>query len=117
MVCIDQQRIRDAALDDEEFMVELIDLFLHDMPAQMDWLRAGTGKCDRDEVKKAAHRIRGAAANMGALRLSELCADLEKAVREEEPQPLGDLLQVIEEEWERVHAALGNLKAATASGR
>ena len=103
-------------MDDEEFMVELIDIFLDDIPGQIEWLRRGAGESDPDEVKKAAHRIRGAAGNVGAERLSGLCADLEKGAREHDLPPLAELLDGVEQEWVRVQAALQALKAATTTG-
>jgi HPt (histidine-containing phosphotransfer) domain-containing protein len=116
MVCLDQQRIREAAMDDDEFMVELIDIFLDDIPAQMEWLRRGAGQSDPDEVKKAAHRIRGAAGNVGAERLSGLCADLEESAIEHDLPPLSELLDGVEQEWVRVQATLQALKATTITG-
>jgi HPt (histidine-containing phosphotransfer) domain-containing protein len=116
MQCLDQQRLREAAMDDDEFMVELIDLFLDDMPRQIEWLRRGAGQADPDEVRKAAHRIRGAAGNVGAERLSGICADLEKVAGEEHLAPLGEMLDHVEEEWEQIKATLGALKKATANG-
>jgi HPt (histidine-containing phosphotransfer) domain-containing protein len=117
MQCLDEQRLRDAAMDDEEFMIELIDLFLSDMPSQIEWLRRGAGQADPCEVKRAAHRIRGAAGNVGAERLSGLCADLERVAGEQELPPLGDLLGNVEQEWEQIKAAMEALKEATANGK
>ncbi|HUG81135.1 MAG TPA: Hpt domain-containing protein [Bryobacterales bacterium] len=116
MQCFDQQRLREAAMHDDEFMVELIDLFLDDMPSQLEWLRRGVGQADPDEVRKAAHRIRGAAGNVGAERLSGLCSDMERVARETELPPLGDLLGNVEQEWQQIKAAMEALRKATANG-
>lgn len=104
-------------MDDNEFMIELIDIFLDDLPSQIEWLRWAAGQADPGEVKKAAHRIRGAAANVGAARLGELCTDLERLAGEQVLPPLGDLLGNVEQEWEQIKATMEALRAATAGAQ
>ena len=58
--------------------VELIDLFLRDTPVKIQSLQSAIARSDGPSLKEAAHGLKGSASNLGAHRLSRLCADLEK---------------------------------------
>lgn len=115
MASINLQRLRDVAMEDNDFMIELVDLFLDDMPEQLDWLRKAVEQADTDSTAKAAHRIKGAAGNVGADRLSQICGELEQSSRAAEAAPSQEVLTEIELEWERVRVDFGVLKEETTS--
>jgi len=115
MESINLARLRDVALDDEEFMIELVDLFLDDMPDQLEKLRKAVEERDADSTARAAHRIKGAAGNVGADRLSQMCGDLEQSSRAKAAADSGRTLAEIEQEWGRVQGAFVDLKDTTAT--
>lgn len=102
-------------MEDNEFMIELVDLFLDDMPGQLDRLRKAVEEADMDSTARAAHRIKGAAGNVGADRLSRICGELEKSSRAAEAAPSQAALAEIELEWVRVREDCGVLKDETTS--
>ncbi|GAB4435366.1 MAG: hypothetical protein OHK0015_26130 [Chloroflexi bacterium OHK40] len=61
--------------------VELIDLFLANMPAVATTLRAAVAAGDSATVREQAHLLKGAAANLGLLSLKAACQALEAAAR------------------------------------
>jgi len=48
MGSINVERLRDVSMEDNEFMIELVDLFLDDMPEQLDRLRKAVEQADTD---------------------------------------------------------------------
>lgn len=115
MGSINVQRLRDVAMEDTDFMIELVDLFLDDMPEQLEWLRKAVEQADSDSTAKAAHRIKGAAGNVGADRLSQICGELEESSREAQAAPSPATLAEIELEWGRVRDDFSILKEETTS--
>ena len=115
MGSINLQRLRDVAMEDNEFMIELVDLFLDDMPEQLDWLRSAIEQAGTNLTAKAAHRIKGAAGNVGADGLSRICGELEQSSRTAETASSQQALEQIEREWGRVRDDLGTLKEEYAS--
>jgi len=115
MGSINVERLRDVSMEDSDFMIELVDLFLDDMPEQLDCLRTAIEQADSDSTAKAAHRIKGAAGNVGADRLSQICGELEQSSRVAEAAPSQAALAEIELEWGRVRDGFGALKDETTS--
>src|SRR5437870_5957683 len=58
--------------------VELIDLFLRDTPVKIQDLQSAIARSDAPALKESAHGLKGSASNLGAHRLSRLCAELER---------------------------------------
>ncbi|MBK7715687.1 MAG: response regulator [Gemmatimonadetes bacterium] len=85
---------------------ELIDLFFGEVPARVEHMRAGIAAHDPSPVMRAAHAMKGGASNLGALRLSALCAEMERLGREGNLAGAAPLIGEIEVEIERVRTAL-----------
>ncbi|MCW8929820.1 MAG: Hpt domain-containing protein, partial [Gammaproteobacteria bacterium] len=65
-----------------ERLLPLIELFLNDIPIRLDELQEAVNKDnDDDEIRRAAHTIKGVAANLGALKLQHLAAQIESDVK------------------------------------
>ena len=69
---INMERMREASLDDREFMCELIDIFLEDAPIQVGTLREAVQRRQPYAVRQAAHRVKGTSGNLGAESLAAL---------------------------------------------
>jgi HPt (histidine-containing phosphotransfer) domain-containing protein len=85
---------------------ELIDLFFGEVPARVEHMRSGIAAHDPSPVMRAAHAMKGGASNLGALRLSALCAEMERLGREGNLAGAAPLIGEIEVEIERVRTAL-----------
>jgi HPt (histidine-containing phosphotransfer) domain-containing protein len=73
--------------------------------------RAAAGAQQLSELQHIAHTMRGAAANVGALGLSDRAMSLETAAKESAVSTLPDLLAAFETAWEQVHAEILRLQA------
>ena len=108
---LNMDRMREASLNDPEFMFELIDIFLDDTPIQVGILRQAVDSQDPEAVTSAAHRVKGASSNLGAESLAALCARLEEDGRAGQADSLGSLMNGVDDEFERVKVFLGDVRA------
>lgn len=92
-----------------DFIVELIDTFLDDLPNQVSQLRDALATRDADSFRRAAHTIKSNAATFGAARLTMLARELETMGRENNLET-GDRLQLLEEAVMEVIQHLKELK-------
>jgi len=60
---------------------EVAHLFLVDVPIHLSSLAAAIARGDADSVWQIAHRLRGSALELGAVRMAPLCAAIEHAAR------------------------------------
>jgi HPt (histidine-containing phosphotransfer) domain-containing protein len=68
--------------DDVPLAKDIIKVFLSDAPAQLERLRQAIDRRDAAEIEAAGHRLRGAAANLGGLRLKAAVEVVERSGRE-----------------------------------
>ena len=97
------------ALQDESqprLVRELIDLFLDESGGQVRRLAEAHGAGDAPAVRALAHRFLSATQNIGALRLSELCAEIERLAKGGLLAQAAPLLPELARERERAHDAL-----------
>ncbi len=104
--------LMDRLENDQEFFLELIGIFLEDMPVRLKELETAVNGKNNDQIQKAAHTIKGLAANLEAGAMKEIaleietgCAKLDKAgldARIKELQDRFDALKSV------LHTELGN---------
>ncbi len=87
-------------------LVELIDLFLQDVPQRVGWLEEAVGKNDALALESAAHGLKGSASNLGAYPLASLCDELVRLAREQSWAEAGAVLPQLRTESDRVRLAL-----------
>lgn len=97
--------------DDPGLLVELIDLYLADAPQRMCEIENALATCDWKLLERAAHTLKSASANIGALSLSALCRELEFKARSGDAQVCGSLFKSSAESLARVQDALRALRA------
>jgi PAS domain S-box-containing protein len=85
---------------------ELLDAFIEDAAVQIATLRAAVERGDAEEARRAAHTLKSSSATFGAQSLAELCRELETLGRRGELDAAPQLLERVENEWERVREAL-----------
>jgi two-component system sensor histidine kinase/response regulator len=94
-------------------LVELIDFFLREAPAQLDTMSDAVAKNDTSSLSRtigAATALKGSAGNLGARNLAALCDEIEMTAK---TWMLADTLPLIErarEELARVRVALERIK-------
>lgn len=104
-VSVNTKRLREATLEDDEFLVELVEMFLVDAADQLALLEAAINSPDQIEVSSKAHRLRGACSNVGAEAMAQLCEELE------EKSASGTVIESsvgsrLRDEFDRVNTAL-----------
>jgi HPt (histidine-containing phosphotransfer) domain-containing protein len=77
---VDLVKFAAAIEGDHEFARDLIATFAASSAEILDELRSAHAANDRQQAARAAHKLKGANANMFANRLQELCAALESGV-------------------------------------
>ncbi|OLP18463.1 hypothetical protein BST81_10230 [Leptolyngbya sp. 'hensonii'] len=82
---------------DEAFALELLTLFLQDHWPYLDLLRLAMARQDYPEIKRLAHRFKGASANLGASVIQDLVADIEQRIVNNRTEKVPDLLMKLEE--------------------
>lgn len=88
-----------------DFVVELIDLYLDEVPRLFDTIHTSIQNNDSTTAKRAAHSLRGSSANLGVLQIAAIADELEHL-----ENPCGtsatQLLQSLENEFRRVKEIL-----------
>jgi HPt (histidine-containing phosphotransfer) domain-containing protein len=97
--------------EDPGLLVELIDLYLSDAPQRMAEIESSLAAGDWKLLERAAHTLKSASANIGALGLSAICKELETKARSCDPQVCTSLFRRSAESLERVQNALRSLRA------
>lgn len=106
---IDRQlnQLRDLGGDD--FVAEMIDLFLAQAQNQLATMRDSLSRGESTEVQKLAHTLKSSAGNFGARALQELCARTERAATTDTDR-LPELLGHIETAYWRLRSHLETRK-------
>jgi PAS domain S-box-containing protein len=94
---LDQTALDNIRAIDEDGSVldEVIQMFLDEIPLQLDALQAALADADLPALGATAHAMKSASLNVGAKALGELCRRLEKQAKASELQGLADLVGAI----------------------
>ena len=93
-------------LGDQELLAELAELFLEDVPTQLEALQEAIAGCNALSVEQVAHTLKGSCGNMGALRMVTICAELEETARSGDLATAPVLATRLKAELRRVRVAL-----------
>ncbi|MBF0095571.1 MAG: response regulator, partial [Alphaproteobacteria bacterium] len=74
---LDLSGLREVVGDDDEALSSILDAFVHSTPALVDELERGIAAGDMGAAREAAHAIKGSARMAGALRLGEICSEIQ----------------------------------------
>jgi PAS domain S-box-containing protein len=99
--------------EDGTVLAEVIQMYLDEAPGQLDTLRAALAAGQAAEVSAAAHALKSASFNVGAMMLGETCRRLERAGKAGELAACGDLVAAIERQYAQVEPALRAELSAT----
>jgi two-component system, sensor histidine kinase and response regulator len=93
--------------DETDIVAELAGMFLDDARSGLQALEEAVEEGDAPAVERVAHTLKGSSGNMGARRMSDLCAQLEDAGAAGDFALSTELLERLREEFGRVDRALG----------
>ncbi len=105
----DRQAALDRVEDDLQLLVELADMFLSDVPAQLANLAEAVKRGDSEALRIAAHTLKGSAANFSAAPIVQSARQLEALGCERNMGPAPAALATVETEMDRLCEALSAL--------
>lgn len=88
-----------------DFVVELIDIYLNEVPRLFDTIRTAIVNNDRNTARRAAHSLRGCSGNLGVLQMAATAGELEHLEDNYNTVAI-ELLLSLENEFERVKEIL-----------
>lgn len=102
---VDFARIQDTSDGDVEFERELFTIYVEDCAERIDRLRAVLAAGDSDALRRDAHTIKGASANVGTTQLQGIALELERCEISETDRA-AELIGQLEAEFARVREAI-----------
>jgi HPt (histidine-containing phosphotransfer) domain-containing protein len=94
--------LHELSAGDEDFLLELVELYLEDTEAQIQALETALDAGDRDGTRTWAHTLKGASASFGAGTLRELFHRMEAGAREGQLAKVSTTLVQAKQEFERL---------------
>ncbi len=90
--------LRELVGSDESALVEIFEQFLGELPARQRCIHEAMRSGDGEGLRQAAHALKGSSSVLGAVRLADVCAQIEEASRSDVPVDADPLLAVLDEE-------------------
>lgn len=90
----------------EKLLGQMVRLFLENAPGRMEQIRGGLGGGDPKEAEKGAHSLKSSAANIGAMHVRDLAAEVERTTSDGDPVAGAQILPQLEDAFAKVIAAL-----------
>jgi HPt (histidine-containing phosphotransfer) domain-containing protein len=78
--------------DDPGLLVEVIGMFLEDAPTRIREIEQGLSTGDLKLLERAAHSLKSASANVGAMQLSQVCKRIEDIARRSTSDGIAELI-------------------------
>jgi HPt (histidine-containing phosphotransfer) domain-containing protein len=78
--------------DDPGLLVEVIGMFLEDAPTRIREIEQGLSTGDLKLLERAAHSLKSASANVGAMQLSHVCKRIEDIARRSTSDGISELI-------------------------
>jgi HPt (histidine-containing phosphotransfer) domain-containing protein len=106
---IDQQalaHLKAIGGEDSSFLGEMIELFLGQVPGQLEQMQRALAEGNLRAVGKAAHHTKSSSFYLGARRMSALCSELEVRARSEDALAVARSIEALMAEFQMVRAAL-----------
>jgi CheY-like chemotaxis protein len=92
--------------EDGELLTTLITHFLAETPERMAAMQAAVSRHDAAALAETAHALKGSSGNLGAMRMQELCSELQTLCHDNNLAETGGLLPRLGAEYELVRHVL-----------
>jgi CheY-like chemotaxis protein len=106
---IDAATVARLQQTDAELLAEVIGIYLAEGPAQIASIRDAVAKHDPQLLASAAHALKSSSGNVGALRVREICSELETIGRSGGVDGAAELVDQLGSEYQRAERALRDL--------
>jgi CheY-like chemotaxis protein len=105
------ERVHQLGIEtDLGFMIELIDTYAPSFEKQIEALRQSCSREDVHNIHQAAHSLKGAGLNIGAVEFGALCRQIEEQAFQKDFEGVGKMIQTLHDEMQRVLHALQVVK-------
>lgn len=105
------QGLRELGGDDDPGLVlELIEMFLLDAPTRMKEIETSLANGDIKTLERAAHTLKSSCANIGAVKLSGICKEMEARARQKSVEGIPPLYRASVKLLEDVTVALRSIQ-------
>ena len=94
-----------------DVLARVVGIYLDDAPKHLEALHIALNEAAPDQLRKAAHSLKGGSANLGAVRLSGICRDLETLGRTGDLDGAAAIVKQADREYGRVQTVLQKLVA------
>ena len=94
----------------DDALGHFIDTFVDNSPRMIQKIADGLAAGDIETVHLSAHQLKGGSGSIGAIRLSELAFQIEKAGKAGEAEAIPELLEQLKTEYRAVEAALKKIE-------
>lgn len=95
----DKETLLERLMGDEQLARTILSGFLQDMPGQISTLRQLLDRREAESAAGQAHKIKGAAANVGGAALSETALQLETATKANQLRDTANLMTELEKQF------------------
>ncbi|MBU1636843.1 Hpt domain-containing protein [bacterium] len=99
---VDRSRLEEIGMGDTEFTRDIIQMMIEDGRERIRLIREAYKEQTWETVGREAHSLKGAALNVGANSLAELCASIDNTVRKLKTTIEESMLDEVESEFELV---------------
>jgi HPt (histidine-containing phosphotransfer) domain-containing protein len=112
---VDLALLRDRTCDDDEFLQEMIGLFLKESPAMLEAVAAAVGAGDACRVNRTAHAVKGTIGNYTLAGPYEAALRLEHCGADGDLSQAGQLLAALRTQYELLCGELRSIPAPLAA--
>jgi len=102
----DCESLINRLMGDEDLVATIIDGFLDDMPKQIMAIKESVEQRQAGQAGEQAHKIKGAAGNIGSPALQEIAYAMEKAGRADDMEKLSNLMPQLERRFIQLKKAM-----------
>jgi HPt (histidine-containing phosphotransfer) domain-containing protein len=92
--------------DGLDFVIELIDLYLHGTPQRIQAIRKAVAEKEWIALKNATHTLKGSSSTLGVRTVAKVCEELENVTPSTSNEVVQDLLQKLESQLLRAREVL-----------
>ncbi len=105
-IVFDYEALSERMMDDAELIATVVEAFLDDMPAQIKQLQQHIEQQQWPEATAQGHKLKGSAANIGALAFSQLAQQIEAAGKADEYSAIPEILPKIHDAFEQLKTCI-----------
>lgn len=96
--------------DGSDLIVELIDLYLQELPQRVAEIREASIETEWVLLKRATHALKGSSGNLGVRHVAETCEKLERMDCHDAPQTVAAVVRLLEYESAMATASLSAVR-------